>query len=187
MKTELIIANKSGGKMWEISNSVPEVTWSTERTGSPGTLKFNVLKAGDLSFAEGDIVRFSADGQLQFYGWVFTKSKDRWGEIQVTCYDRIRYLKANASYNFEAQTAGDMLRQIAADLQIDVGQVADTGYAIPDFYKEDESCLDILGKPSNRPCSTPGTSMYCSMMETDWPSGSPGIWSPTWSSATCPC
>ena len=36
MKTELIIANKSGGKMWEISNSVPEVTWSTERTGSPG-------------------------------------------------------------------------------------------------------------------------------------------------------
>lgn len=109
MKTELIIANKSGGKMWEISNSVPEVTWSTERTGSPGTLKFNVLKAGDLSFAEGDIVRFSVDGQLQFYGWVFTKSKDRWGEIQVTCYDRIRYLKANASYNFEAQTAGDML------------------------------------------------------------------------------
>ena len=146
MKTELIIANKSGGKMWEISNSVPEVTWSTERTGSPGTLKFNVLKAGDLSFAGGDIVRFSADGQLQFYGWVFTKSKDRWGEIQVTCYDRIRYLKANASYNFEAQTAGDMLRQIAADLQIDVGQVADTGYAIPDFYKEDESCLDILGE-----------------------------------------
>nr|DAI10258.1 MAG TPA: 43 kDa tail protein [Caudoviricetes sp.]DAM15322.1 MAG TPA: 43 kDa tail protein [Caudoviricetes sp.] len=132
--------------MWEISNSVPEVTWSTERTGSPGTLKFNVLKAGDLSFAEGDIVRFSVDGQLQFYGWVFTKSKDRWGEIQVTCYDRIRYLKANASYNFEAQTAGDMLRQIAADLQIDVGQVADTGYAIPDFYKEDESCLDILGE-----------------------------------------
>ena len=146
MKTELIIANKSVGKMWEISNSVPEVTWSTERTGSPGTLKFNVLKAGDLSFAEGDIVRFSVDGQLQFYGWVFTKSKDRWGEIQVTCYDRIRYLKANASYNFEAQTAGDMLRQIAADLQIDVGQVADTGYAIPDFYKEDESCLDILGE-----------------------------------------
>ena len=69
MKTELIIANKSVGKMWEISNSVPEVTWSTERTGSPGTLKFNVLKAGDLSFAEGDIVRFSVDGQLQFYGW----------------------------------------------------------------------------------------------------------------------
>lgn len=37
MKTELIIANKSSGKMWEISNSTPEVTLSTERTGSPGT------------------------------------------------------------------------------------------------------------------------------------------------------
>lgn len=144
MKTELIIANKSSGKMWEISNSTPEVTWTTNRTGSPGSLKFTVVKAGDLSFTEGDVVRFSVDGQLQFYGWVFTKEKDRWGEIQVTCYDRIRYLKANASYNFEGQTAGDMLRQIAADLQLDVGDVGSTGYAIPDYCKEDESCLDIL-------------------------------------------
>lgn len=144
MKTELIIANKSSGKMWEISNSTPEVTWTTNRTGSPGSLKFTVVKAGDLSFTEGDVVRFSVDGQLQFYGWVFTKEKDRWGEIQVTCYDRLRYLKANASYNFEGQTAGDMLRQIAADLQLDVGDVGSTGYAIPDYCKEDESCLDIL-------------------------------------------
>ena len=144
MKTELIIANKSSGKMWEISNSTPEVTWTTNRTGSPGSLKFTVVKAGDLSFTEGDVVRFSVDGQLQFYGWVFTKEKDRWGEIQVTCYDRLRYLKANASYNFEGQTAGDMLRQIAADLQLNVGDVGSTGYAIPDYCKEDESCLDIL-------------------------------------------
>lgn len=146
MKTELIIANKSSGKMWEISNSVSQVTWSTERTGSPGTLKFTVVKSGNLSYTEGDIVRFSVDGQLQFYGWVFTKSKNRWGEIETTCYDRLRYLKTNASYAFYAQKAGEMLAQIAGDLQISTGNITDTGYAIPSFIKEDESCLDILGE-----------------------------------------
>lgn len=146
MKTELLIQNKSTGKIWECSNSVTTVSWSTERTGSPGTLKFTVLKSGDLSFTEGDVVRFSVDGQLQFYGWVFTKSKDRWGEIDVTCYDRLRYLKANAVYNFKNQTVGDMIRQIAGDLELTTGAIADTGYAIPFFYKEDESCLDILGE-----------------------------------------
>ena len=146
MKTELLIQNKGSGKMWELSNSVESVSWSTERTGSSGKLEFSVVKAGDLSFTEGDPVRFSVDGQLQFYGWVFTKSKDRWGVIDVTCYDRLRYLKANGSYNFYDRKAGDMIREIAADLQVDVSTLADTGYAIPSFCKEDESCLDIIGE-----------------------------------------
>ena len=130
MTTELLICNKSSGKIWECSNCASQVAWITNRTGSPGTLKFTVVKAGDLSYTEGDVVRFSVDGQLQFYGWVFTKSKNRWGEIETTCYDRLRYFKANASYMFYAQTAGDMIRQIAGDLQVDVGAVADTGYPI---------------------------------------------------------
>lgn len=146
MRTELLIQNKRSGKIFECSNNTREITWTTERTGSPGKLEFTIVKAGDLDFLEGDTVRFSVDGQLQFYGWVFTKSKDRWGVIDVTCYDRLRYLKANASYAFYAQTAGDMIRQIAGDLQVDVGEIADTGYPIPSFIKEDESCLDMIGE-----------------------------------------
>lgn len=144
MTTELLIANKTSGKIWECSNSVSTVSWETERTGSPGKLTFTIIKSGDLSFTEGDVVRFSVDGQLQFYGWVFTKSKNRWGEIAVTCYDRLRYLKANASYGFYGQTAGQIIQQIAADLQVDVGAIADTGYQIPSLVEEDQNCLDII-------------------------------------------
>ena len=144
MTTELLIANKTSGKIWECSNSVSTVSWETERTGSPGQLTFTVIKSGDLSFTEGDIVRFSVDGPLQFYGWVFTKSKNRWGEIEVTCYDRLRYLKANASYGFYGQTVGQIIQQIAGDLQLDVGTIADTGYQIPSLIEKDQSCLDII-------------------------------------------
>ena len=144
MTTELLIANKSSGKIWEVSNCVQSVKWTTNRTGSPGTLKFTVNKAGDLSYTEGDVVRFSVDGQLQFYGWVFTKSKNRWGEIETTCYDRLRYLKANASYAFYGQKVGDIIKQIAEDFQLTTGNLADTGYAIPSLIEEDQSCLDII-------------------------------------------
>lgn len=144
MTTELLIANKTSGKIWECSNSVSTVSWETERTGSPGKLTFTIIKSGDLSFTEGDVVRLSVDGQLQFYGWVFTKSKNRWGEIDVTCYDRLRYLKANASYGFYGQTVGQIIQQIAGDLQLDVGAIADTGYQIPTLIEKDQSCLDII-------------------------------------------
>ena len=55
---ELIIANKSSGQMWNVANSAQEISWETNRTGSPGTLKFTLIKAGDISFSEGDVVRF---------------------------------------------------------------------------------------------------------------------------------
>lgn len=144
MQTELLIANKDSGEIFEVSNAVESCEWTTNRTGQPGKFTFSVLKSPDLKMAEGDVVRFSVDGQLQFYGWIFTRSEDRWGEVSVTCYDRLRYLKANASYAFYAMTAGDIIRQIAGDLQLDVGAIADTGYKIPSLIKENQTCLDII-------------------------------------------
>ena len=144
MICELIIANKRSGKMWDVTNSTTTVSYTTERTGSPGKLTFTVIKGGDLDFLEGDIVRFSVDGTLVFYGWVFTKSKDRWGLIEVTCYDRIRYLKANASYAFYGQTADQIIAQIAADRLIATSVLASTGYQIPSLVETDQSCLDII-------------------------------------------
>ena len=143
MKTELLIATKAG-PIFEVSNSTQSVTYTTNRTGDPGKLEFTLNKSGNISFFEGDVVRFSVDGTLIFYGWVFTKSKDRWDVITVTCYDRIRYLKASASYAFYDQTAGEIIRQIAQDFQLDVSELEDTGYKIPSLIEEEQTCLDII-------------------------------------------
>ena len=135
MAAELLVGKKDG-TIFNISGSATDVTLTTNRTGSPGCLKFTMLRTLDFGFSEGDAV--------QFFGWVFTRTMDRWGVMEVTCYDRLRYLKANASYAFYDQSAADILRQIAADLQLSTGAVSDTGYKIPSLLEEDQSCLDIL-------------------------------------------
>ena len=144
MKMELLIANKRSGKIWDVANCTRTASFTTNRTGSPGTFKFTLVKAGDVAFLEGDTVRFSVDGQLIFFGWVFTKEKDRWNIIEVTCYDRIRYLKAKASYAFYDQKAGDIIRQIGEDFQLTIGAVSDTGWAIPSLIEQEQTCLDII-------------------------------------------
>lgn len=141
---DLSIYNRSSGKAWSVRPQV--ITHTTQRTGAPGTLKFTLNKAGGLSFTEGDEVRLTIDGQLSFFGWVFTKVNDRWGVIDVTCYDRLRYFKANASYAFYGMTAGEMIAQMAGDLQITVGDITDTGCKIPSFIQQNKSCLDIAGE-----------------------------------------
>lgn len=144
MRVQLLIYNPRKSQVWDVASLTESVSWETNRTGSPGTLKFTVMKAGDLDFLEGDNVTLTVDGQRQFYGWVFTKSKNRWGEIEVTCYDRLRYLKASASYAFYNLTAEQILQQIAADLQLDVSALEPTGYTIPSLIEENQSCLDIV-------------------------------------------
>ena len=106
MTYELIIAEKRTGKAWDAAPQITQAVYTTNRTGSPGTLKFTIIASGGISFVEGDPVRFSADGQLIFLGWVFTKSRDRHGVIEVTCYDQLRYLKASASSASQAALPG---------------------------------------------------------------------------------
>lgn len=143
MTYELILLEKGTGRSWDIAPQVQKVTYTTNRTGSPGVLKFTVNASG-ISFIEGDPVRFSVDGQVVFLGWVFTKSRDRYAVIDVTCYDQLRYLKASASYCFVGRTAGQIIQEIAQDFQLTVGALDDTGYVIPTLIMEEKSCLDII-------------------------------------------
>lgn len=144
MTYELLAAQKATGNTLNLTNSTTQVVWSTQRTGQPGKLTFTYLRTPESKLEEGDVIRFSVNGQLQFYGWVFTRGFDRWGPVDVVCYDRIRYLKANASYSFYGQSAGDIIRQIAEDFELDVGDLADTGYKLPSLIMQDKSCIDII-------------------------------------------
>lgn len=144
MSYELLIASGESGRVYEASGCTEEVSYTTNRTGSPGVLKFTARKGGGLSPGMGDRVRFTADGTLVFFGWVFAVTEDRWGKLEVTCYDRLRYLKVNASYAFYDLTAGEIIRQIAEDYQLDTGELEDTGYRIPSTIQDNQNVLDIV-------------------------------------------
>lgn len=144
MKTELLIQKNDTGKVYELSELAEEVTFTTNRTGSPGKLGIQCLKSTDTNFSEGDAVRFSVDGKLIFFGYIFTQTRDRWGKRSITCYDQTRYLKANQSYSFTGMTAGDIIKKIAQDFQLRIGTIEDTGYRIPSLIEENKGCLDII-------------------------------------------
>ena len=59
-----------------------------ERKRTPGKLTFTVVKDVALNFQEGDPVKLTVDGTPMFYGFVFTKSRDKGSTIDVTAYDQ---------------------------------------------------------------------------------------------------
>lgn len=122
------------------------ITLELERKGSPGKLKFSVIKDDIISFAEGDAVKLSIDGTDMFYGFVFTKSRssDNPYLIDVVAYDQLRYFKNKETYVYSNKKANEVLQMIAEDFGLKVGELEDTGYVIPSRTEDDATLFDIM-------------------------------------------
>lgn len=121
-----------------------EIEW--ERRGSPGKLTFTTLKvhATDMSFQEGDPVCFYYKDIPVFFGYVFTKKREKEHHIKVTCYDQIRYLKNKFTYVFEKKTATQITEALCKDFQLVTGAFDNTKYIIPAIVEENKSAIDIV-------------------------------------------
>ena len=140
---EYLLRVTHGGKIYQPPVE-SGVRWETSRKGTPGKLTFTVLDAG-LLIEEGDAVTFSVDGMRLFYGFVFTLSRNGAdGRLHVTAYDQLRYLKNKDNYIYQNKTAGELIRMIADDFSLKVGEIAQTGYRIPYRVEDGKTLFDII-------------------------------------------
>lgn len=141
-------AEKSGNMItttiMEFADVTSTIQVTSTRFDSPSKMTFTCIERGNLAIPEGSSVELTVDGQKVFKGYVFTAVRSRDGETQYTAYDQLRYLKASASYTFVAQPLEDIIRRIAADFNLEVGTLEETGYSFPCLIKENETCLDII-------------------------------------------
>ncbi len=121
------------------------LTWT--RSGSPGKLKFNVVKDDIINFTEGDPVKLTVDGTDMFYGFVFSKGRSSSTPylIEVTAYDQLRYFKNKETYNFVNKTATQIIQMIANDFKLRTGKLENTGYTIASLPEDNAALFDIVG------------------------------------------
>lgn len=143
MNVELLIANESGSKVFQ---PILEegVEWSTERRSTPGKLTFKVVKDDILDFSEGSAVRMRVDGKNVFFGFVFSKKRDKDQIISVTAYDQLRYLNNKDTYVYENKTASQLIKMLAADFSLNLGTIEDTGFVIASRVEDNTSLFDMI-------------------------------------------
>ena len=141
MNVELLIQN--GNKVYY--PVVQEgITWDTERKDSPGKLTFTVIKDQDINFTEGNPVRLVVDGVKLFYGFVFSKKRDKLQNITVTAYDQLRYLLNSDTYVYSNKTASDLIKMIANDYRLNLGTIESTSYIIASRVEDNTDLSDMI-------------------------------------------
>lgn len=128
----------------DYTDVIQKAELTTNRFDSPGKLSFTCLEKSGIGIAEGSSVELSVDGIKMFKGYVFTAERNQDGEVSYVAYDQLRYLKANASYVFEAMTLPQIIQRIAADFGLVCGTLEEPGYVFPCLIKENTSCLDVI-------------------------------------------
>lgn len=141
MAAELLIQN---GSQVFIPAVEEGIEWTTERAGTPGKLTFQVHLDQALNIAEGNPVRFRWDGANVFYGFIFSKKMTKERVLTVTAYDQLRYLKNKDTYVYENKTAAELLRMIAADFQMQTGNLEDTGFKIASRVEDNVALIDMI-------------------------------------------
>ena len=142
MEVELLIQN--GNKVYQ--PVVKEgITWSTERKNTPGKLSFTVIKDDIINFTEGNAVRMKVDGHNVFYGFVFTKKRNKDQHIDVVAYDQLRYLKNKDTYVYTNKTASDFIKMLAADFNLNLGTIENTEFMIASRVEDNATLFDMIG------------------------------------------
>lgn len=101
------------------------------------------MKDNIITFEAGDAVRLSVDNKNIFYGFVFTKSRDKTAAIKVTAYDQLRYFKNKDTYTYTNKTASQVIKMIASDFLLNVGTIEDTDFVIASRCESNKTLFDI--------------------------------------------
>lgn len=107
---------------------------------------FYVLKDGVISFNQGDAVSVKYDGDGIFYGYVFSKMRDKEGLMKVVCYDQMRYMKNRRSYTRGRMTLDEVVRKIAQECALRLGEVDKCTALLPSVAADNVSLLDVVKK-----------------------------------------
>ena len=121
----------------------------TERTGSPGKLTFSCMADKKLKIEEGNSVVLRKDGKNLFYGFIFTIKRDKSNKVSVTVYDQLRYFKNKETYVIENKKASDVLKTIAKDFRLNIGDVRNTNYTIPSLVEDNQELFEIMKNALN--------------------------------------
>lgn len=120
------------------------VIWETERKGVPGKLTFKCLFDENNIFEEGDLVTVRYKGNKIFYGFIFSMSRDKNNIISVVAYDQLKYLKNKDVFRYENKKASEVIKVLAEDFKLQIGDIEDTGFIIPKRLEDNVSLFDII-------------------------------------------
>lgn len=136
------ILTVSGADLTQIAE---DVQYTSPWNNGAGTLTFSYHPSKTKMYERGTEVTLSFGGVNIFFGWLFKASMSR-DKVTCTCYDQLRYLKAQDTLMRQVETLDAFLNRVGATLgdRIRLGQIDSTEYKLPKYFFDNKNYMDML-------------------------------------------
>ena len=118
-------------KEYSVPILTDSLTWDTYRKASPSVLKFEIVRTENgIALSEGMTVELTDGDSKIFKGYIFKIEESKDPVIKITAYDQLRYFKNKDSKVYDKLTTPELLKSIAKDYNLKVGECDDTKIGI---------------------------------------------------------
>lgn len=146
---EFLVENSADGKIYDLSETVLNITYSTVMNNGAGKLTFDYIKQG-IMFSNGSIISFKdSKDEGVFYGFMFNTTNSKGDIISAVAYDQLRYLKYKDSLMLKNFTAGKLLKFLCDKRKLKWGMVEDTKHTLEDKISRNKTDLDVIYEASS--------------------------------------
>ncbi len=150
LEKNLKIYVKSKLKVYEVVGVGKAVIEREEFCASK--FKFTVKKDSEISFNQGDAISVKLGDEGLFFGYVFSKSRDKNELIEVIAYDQVRYMKNKVCYSRGTSTLTEVIYSLGSRYGFNLGEVDKCNTMLLPMAGENVALLDVVKKG----CKTAG-------------------------------
>ena len=148
MSLEMQFLSSDGKRYYQIGEIVQgDVTWTTDIEFNAGELSFSIGKGSSgngIMPKNGDVIAMQWNAKNIFWGRIFKISYNSGGTIDITAYDKMRYLKGVDTIVWPANKASDRFRTVCAYSQITHKVVDDSLIRISARVDENKTYFTML-------------------------------------------
>lgn len=117
--------------------------WELHWVGAPGRLTCKIVRDEALKMEYGDVIDVSWNGKQFFHGFIFEMRRTKDQCWDVTAYDQMRYLLNKDTFQYVGKKASEVIKELAEDFELMVGDLDDTGFVIDKRREANTSILDM--------------------------------------------
>lgn len=139
------------GKSYDMSNLIESIVWSGRRGSAARSIKAVLLdddgyghdRCG-INCEKGHKCIFYWKNKELFRGLIMNQSYSN-KKLTITAYDSGIYLaNSKDSFNYKNKKASEIFLDCMKRLKIEVGNIADTTYKIPELPKKEKTFYDVI-------------------------------------------
>lgn len=144
MIVKVIITDSVNGSLYDISDLVVSMEWTTTLEEQPGKLTFTYIDDKKTFFAEGSKIAATVGNVGLFSGFIFKRERDESSAISITAYDQLRYLQNKDIVNMPIMTCSEVFAKICKEQELVYKVVHSSSYKCAGRVHDNKSYYEMM-------------------------------------------